>query len=302
VKKIIFLVMVLSLLSCSAEKTAPTGANHGPESGGGNSVSTPGSPGVETGAPSIEIVPHEADRHSRLLLVVKGLAFGAGKIEWLVNGTPSAGSGYTFEPLNNTRGDTVQARAMINGKEVLSNVVEIKDTPPEFSRLKIMPEVFRPGDRLYVEAEAKDMDGDPVTISYEWTKNGASAGTDSTIGSTVKRGDKISVKITPYDGLVYGTPVTLSREIGNMPPTIVEDNTYNIDGGVFTHRCRATDPDGDTLTWSLKAAPSGMTIDPSTGLVTWRVPPEFTGKTSFTVSASDGHGGQSTQVMNFAVK
>jgi hypothetical protein len=300
-KKFMLLMMILSLLSCSAEKTGPPAANQGPESGGGSGTS-PAAPSVAaTATSSIEVVPREADRHSRLLLVPKGLSIAGAKTEWLVNGTPSGSTGFAFDPINSAKGDTVQARVTINGREMLSNVVEIQDTPPEFSRLKIMPEVFKPGDRLYVEAEAGDADGDPVTIYYEWTKNGEEAGTANTIASPVERGDKVVVKVTPYDGEKYGKPVVFEREIGNMPPMITADGKYNFTGGAFNCRMHGTDPDGDPLTWSLKTAPSGMTIDPATGLVTWQVPPDFTGKTSFTVCASDGHGGQAVQTFNFSV-
>ncbi len=302
VRKFILLMMVLSLLSCSAEKTAPTGATQAQESGGESGVLAPAASSGAAAVSSIEVLPHEADRHSILSLVPKGPTIGAAQIKWLVNGSPSGSSGDTFNATNAKKGDTIQATATINGKEIMSNEVEIGDTPPEFSRLKIMPEVFKPGDRLYVEAEGKDMDGDPVTISYQWTKNGEPAGTDSKIDSPVSRGDKITVRVTPYDGERYGQPVVFEREIGNMPPMISSDGRYSFSGGVFTCPMHATDPDGDTLTWSLREAPSGMTIDAPTGLVTWRVPSDFAGKTSFTACASDGHGGRSTQVFNFTVK
>jgi len=40
-------------------------------------------------------------------------------------------------------------------------------------------------------------------------------------------------------------------------------------GQTFVYDVDATDPDGDALTFSLVAAPSGMTIDPASGLVRW---------------------------------
>jgi RHS repeat-associated protein len=41
--------------------------------------------------------------------------------------------------------------------------------------------------------------------------------------------------------------------------------------GTYTYDVEATDVDGDALTYSLTAAPLGMTIDPATGLITWPV-------------------------------
>jgi hypothetical protein len=44
-----------------------------------------------------------------------------------------------------------------------------------------------------------------------------------------------------------------------------------------------------------------MTIDFSTGLKQWKVPPDFTGKTTFTVFVTDGHGGEAIQNLTFAI-
>ncbi|MBA7578613.1 hypothetical protein ES708_20478 [subsurface metagenome] len=54
----------------------------------------------------------------------------------------------------------------------------------------------------------------------------------------------------------------------------------------YTYTIKATDPDGDTLTYSLIANPSGMAIDSNTGNITWM--PESTGSYDVTVKASDG--------------
>jgi hypothetical protein len=156
-----------------------------------------------------------------------------------------------------------------------------------------MPEVFKMGDRLYIDASASDADEDPVVILYEWTKNGEPAGNTKEIGAQIKRGDKISVKITPFDGEAYGKPITLRREIGNMPPMIAEDKKHIFDGKVWTYQIKASDPDGDEITYALKTAPSGMTIDAS-GLIKWNVPQDSKGKAPVTVSVSDNHGGETT--------
>lgn len=146
-----------------------------------------------------------------------------------------------------------------------------------------------------MDVSGSDIDGDEVTITYEWAKNGESAGNDKKIETSLKRGDKFSVKITPFDGESYGRPIVLHREIRNMHPTIIEDKKFVFDGKVWSYQVKATDPDGDPLTYSLKTALSGMTIEPSTGFIKWNVPPEFKGKAPVTVSVKDGHGGEAVQ-------
>jgi len=173
------------------------------------------------------------------------------------------------------------------------------NNPPVLGKVKIMPEVFRPGDRLYIDTTGSDVDGDDVTILYEWTLNGEPAGESREIGAEIKRGDRISAKITPYDGAAYGSPVTINREIGNMPPVITEDKSFVFDGKTYTYQIKASDPDGDKLTYSLKTAPDGMTID-SSGLIRWDVPSDFKGKVTATVSVLDNKGGEAS--MTFDVK
>ena len=50
-----------------------------------------------------------------------------------------------------------------------------------------MPEVFKAGDALYIEASGSDIDGDAVTIIYEWIKNREPAGSSKQIGIPIKR-------------------------------------------------------------------------------------------------------------------
>jgi hypothetical protein len=147
---------------------------------------------------------------------------------------------------------------------------------------------------MYVDAEAKDDDGDSATVLYEWTKNGQPAGAGKVIEGEVKRGDKITVKVTPFDGEDHGRAITVATEVRNMPPAIVDHNTFDFDGKVWTYQVKASDADGDPLSYSLSVAPQGMTIDPDSGRVTWIVPYDFRGKTSFTVAVKDGHGGEAS--------
>ena len=153
-------------------------------------------------------------------------------------------------------------------------------------------------DVLKVVAEGSNKNGDNVSLRFQWTKNGEPAGDGDTI-SGFKRGDKIAVKITPFDDQGDGLPKSLTTEIINTPPRIVEHQQTNFDGKVWSYQVKATDADGDPLTYSLKAAPQGMTINSTTGFIKWEVPPEFTGKAPVTVSVTDGHGGEATY--NFEV-
>jgi hypothetical protein len=206
-----------------------------------------------------------------------------------------------YDTAGTEKGDTLQAKATIQGIEVLSNIAEIKNAPPEISTITILPEVFKPGDTLSVEAEGVDADGDKVTLSYSWTKNGAPAGSSNSIEGAIKRGDRITVEITPFDGQDYGEPSVLLREIHNIPPMISDHRNFEFNGETYLYQVKAQDPDGDTLAYSITSGPEDMIIDPATGLITWNVPPDFAGDASVAVSASDGQGGESTQQLTFSI-
>src|SRR5690606_12726644 len=57
---------------------------------------------------------------------------------------------------------------------------------------------------------------------------------------------------------------------GNSPPTLtsITNQTVNV-GMLVALTANGTDPDGNTLTYSLTTAPSGAVINPTTGGFTW---------------------------------
>ena len=291
--KLLFYIALLLILSCSSEKPAGVDAQRPSEVGKSSG-----------GAPySLEIIPIDAARNSTLFLNSKGFKLADAKVEWLVNENPVINSSSEqFKLSDAKKGDKVQAKAIIQEKEIFSNTIQVKNAPPEISKLKFIPEVFKPGDILGIDVAGKDIDGDKVTYIYEWTKNKEPAGSDKQIGVPIKRGDKISVKITPFDGEAYGKPITLQREIKKISPIINEHTNFKFDGKTYTYQVNATDPDKDILTYSLKSAPAGMTIDPKTGAIKWNVPPDLKGKTTFTISVTDGNGGEATQSLTFEIK
>ncbi|MBW6502723.1 hypothetical protein K0B90_00390 [bacterium] len=133
-----------------------------------------------------------------------------------------------------------------------------------------------------------------MQFEIAWRKNGQPAGTGNRLTEPVKRGDKVTVTVTPFDGEERGRPASLSREIINTPPAIEGQERFQVTDNAVTFHVRASDADGDPLTFSLKDAPPRMSIDPMTGSVRWATSIGTTGKVPFTVIVSDGSGGEST--------
>jgi len=248
----------------------------------------------------LNIDPVIAYKGSVFQVLPENFSISDARIQWTLNSFPIPGADGTYFNANDAvKGDTIQAIAIIGKSKVLSNTVTIRNSPPEISLLRFHPILFKPGDSLYVDVTGSDPDGDELSMLYEWTKNGDPAGSGKHIESEVSRGDKIVVKITPYDGQDYGKPSIVRREIENMPVTIIENNEFSFDGETFTHKINAFDPDGDKLLYSLETALEGISINSETGFITWPVPEDFTGEAIMIVSVSDGFGGKSTQELSF---
>ena len=72
----------------------------------------------------------------------------------------------------------------------------------------------------------------------------------------------------------------------NSAPVIESDpETTAKEGVAYTYDVDATDPNGDTLTYSLTVSPSGMTINSTTGVITWT--PTIADSYDVTVEVSD---------------
>ena len=72
--------------------------------------------------------------------------------------------------------------------------------------------------------------------------------------------------------VIESTPVTTAKE-----------------GAAYTYDVEATDPNEDTLTYSLTISPTGMTINSTTGVITWTPTESQVGENEVVVEVSDGN-------------
>jgi len=95
---------------------------------------------------------------------------------------------------------------------------------PEVSAVALSPDPVFTNDIISVSATTSDADGDPVTLSYSWIKNGnfiSETGNTLAGSSWFDKGDEIQVEVTPNDGNVNGnTTISSVITISNSPPTI----------------------------------------------------------------------------------
>ena len=159
---------------------------------------------------------------------------------------------------------------------------------------KLVLETRDGADVLNVVVLDKTRDSESIRYDYEWTKNGEPAGKGTSV-SGFKRGDKLSVKIAPVDGEKLGKSKTLTTEIKNSTPKIIELKNVAGDEKQVSYQVVAKDADGDPLTYSLLDGAKGMTIDSKSGMLQWSIDPAAPqADITVTVKVADGQGGEVT--------
>ena len=96
------------------------------------------------------------------------------------------------------------------------------------------------------------------------------------------------MQVTPSDGKaardpLFGMPLTIE----NAPPSFTSTPSTALNNGQYLYQVTATDPDEDTISYELKEAPSGMTIEAASGKLVWKLTPESKGKHHVVIVAKD---------------
>lgn len=166
---------------------------------------------------------------------------------------------------------------------------------PEISNLSIIPEgPIGTNSLVYITCNASDADNDELT--YIWAIPQYGKNVTFTKGKSIswntpnqEKTYEISCKVIDnYGGEDnYSIKISVGDSIVNQAPVIASTPvTSAIKGQLYSYNVNATDHDGDTLTYSLTTKPSGMTINSSTGLISWT--PTSNGIFNVTVKVSDG--------------
>ncbi len=176
-------------------------------------------------------------------------------------------------------------------KQISGNASQ-NNAAPRVTSVTIEPFPAFPGTPLAAAAESEDADGDIVVLEYEWRRNDEVLGgeTQSELDtSELKKGDLVTVVVTPFDGTADGEPKeSMPVILHNRPPEISSIPSVAIEDGRYTYQVVAEDPDGDELVFSLEEAPPGMTVGAEDGLVSWEVPSGTEGKFNIRIIVSDG--------------
>jgi hypothetical protein len=265
---------------------------------------------------SAQIFPEKPNAESQLNVVIQGKDPDGDPVTydyvWMKNDAEIAGAKTSILASGNFRkGDFISIKVTpsdgkADGKPFLSPSVKILNSPPVIQKVWIEPNVAHTTDELKVRVESFDRDGDSVYFMYKWEKNGvvlSEVSGDTLEQGEVKKGDSVVVVVTPDDRAVLGEPRKSSPVvIVNSPPLILSSPPPSLKGNIYLYPVKAEDPDKDPVTFTLRAGPKGMELNPTTGLLRWEIRKEDEGTHGIEIEASDPEGAKSLQQYTLSVK
>lgn len=206
----------------------------------------------------------------------------------------------TEEPATGT-GTGSEEEAPESGNAV-SDIPSLSD----IRSVKILMPSDNPRDGFKTEIDYDKSQTGNTDFIYEWKVNGSEI-TGANEGELkwqegFKKGDTITVTVTPYNDLGQGaTSAEGSFRIPNSPPVITSQPDTSFEKGKFSYTVEAQDPDGDSMDFSLKNAPKGMTIEPATGLIVWEYDEKEAGDYKVTVIVTDSEGARAVQDLTLSI-
>ncbi|HET6440052.1 MAG TPA: FG-GAP-like repeat-containing protein [Anaeromyxobacter sp.] len=238
-------------------------------------------------APTVVIQPEAPRKGQALRAVIAAAAQDADndpltyRFSWKKNGQPFAGAvaeGREIPGSAVARGDRFEVLVVANDGEVdgppAAAVVEAVNTPPLPPTVAIEPRHPRGGEplRLVVLEPSKDADGDKVTDTIAWTRNGQPTGSGEAIlpATAFHKHEKVRVTVTPRDPFESGA--SSSDEV------VVEDAAPGAPAIAFTAEkptvgapleakvvTPAPDADGDPLVYRYRWTRDGVPVAVSDG-------------------------------------
>ncbi|BDC49797.1 hypothetical protein F183_A21130 [Bryobacterales bacterium F-183] len=229
-----------------------------------------------------------------------GMTIGTtGAIAW----TPSiAAAGYNDITL---RVQDTRGRAAIQTFRLFVEVL-IVDGPPTISSTPIS--LAQSGELYAYQVVARDPENGLVTYALSVAPSGMTInpanGLVQWIPTRAQVGSQsATVRVSDAGGNAATQSFTIQVSRGNKAPTITSIPVTEGRVGVpYSYVVTATDPEADPITFSLAAAPAGMVINPTSGVVRWTPTAPQQGSVRYEVRVTDNGGLGAAQAVTVAVR
>lgn len=149
------------------------------------------------------------------------------------------------------------------GESVETEITVVNTAP--VATVAISPEVPLTTEDLVATAPGEDADGDAITTTYSWLRDGEDAGIsgDTVSADLTVRGEVWTVIAVPADDEVSGEPVEAVVSIDNTAPvaeSVTLEPASPTEASTLTAVTVGTDDDGDELTWSMSWLVNGVEV------------------------------------------
>ncbi|MDX5695617.1 tandem-95 repeat protein, partial [Brenneria sp. L4-2C] len=157
---------------------------------------------------------------------------------------------------------------------------------------------------------ASDVDGDELSYTVgEAPKNGtltldaATGEYTYTPASNFNGSDTFTVTVDDGQGGITVSTVSVGVTAVNDAPVTADQTLTTAEDTPISGAIRASDVDGDTLSYTVGEAPKNgtLTLDAATGAYTYTPASNFNGNDSFSVTVADGNGGTVSSTVSIGV-
>jgi len=229
------------------------------------------------GAPSIRLEPENPTTEDMIRCIVETASVDPEGHEveyfysWTVDGEDAAIDATSVDPGQTTRGEHWMCTVVPEDQfgavgPSASGTVDVINAPPSAPGISIEPGAPLVTDvlRCEITSESVDPDGDQVSYTYEWVRNGSETGIteDFVNPQNTETNDLWVCKVVPFDGLEEGPSAedSVTVHVDVFPHTAAgQDHTCSVqmDG---SYACFGSDAAGqlsgpDESFWKLEAGP-----------------------------------------------
>ncbi|QIZ73029.1 putative Ig domain-containing protein [Oxynema aestuarii] len=193
---------------------------------------------------------------------------------------------------------TVKAIDSLGGEAsqtITATVVEPRpNTPPEITATPRSS--VRIGSTYLYQLPLTDSDGDPLTFNFLQSPAGMELDSQGRIIWTPTPSQfgshPISLEVNDgEDTTTLSWTLNVSNQTVNRAPSITSTpNLITNLERVYQYQLVGFDPDGDLLLWTLDKAPSGMVIDPNSGMLSWQPNATQIGEHTIAIRVTDATG------------